>query len=80
MAGIVYARYLVLKKHGAAWTENERHLLRNCWDRGMEIPQIADQLKRSERAVCMQLVNLGVCFDEEQALLESDERQRRKQI
>jgi hypothetical protein len=46
----------------------------------MEISQIADQLKRSERAVCMQLVNLGICFDEEQALLESDERQRRKRF
>jgi len=28
----------------------------------------------------MQLVNLGVCFDEEQALLKSDERQRRKRF
>ena len=70
----------MLKKHGAGWTANERNMLRNCWDRGMEISQIADQLKRSERAVCMQLVNLGVCFDEEQAVLESDERQRRKNL
>jgi len=64
------------KKHGVAWTTNDRHILRNCWDRGMTIPKIASQLKRSEPAVCMQLVNLGICFDEEQVLSESDARQR----
>jgi hypothetical protein len=64
------------EKHGAAWKTNEKHQLRNCWDRGMTLEQIAYKLKRSEHAICMQLVALKICSNEDQALSESDARYR----
>ena len=60
--------------HGAAWKTNEKHRLRNCWDRGMTIEQIASKLKRSEHSICFQLIALKICSSEDQLLFENDAR------
>ena len=67
-------------KHGAAWKTNEKHRLRNCWDRGMTIEQIACEMKRSDNSICLQLIALKICSDKDQVLFENDARHRRGDV
>ena len=43
------------EREGEYWTEDERDQLRRCFDEGMDVTDIAIQLRRSEPAIMQQI-------------------------
>ena len=43
------------EREGEYWTEEERDQLRRCFDEGMDVTDIAIQLRRSEPAIMQQI-------------------------